>query len=76
MAFTPTSRVYLLDTPLDNTYKNQIDFASTADQYNYFIDRQKHKYEEYSYIRKDNVIKVGVYIDDINDSNYVMYQTS
>jgi hypothetical protein len=74
MAFTPTSRVYLLDTPLDNTYKNQIDFASTADQYNYFIDRQKHKYEEYSYIRKDNVIKVGVYIDDINDSNYVMYQ--
>jgi hypothetical protein len=74
MAFTPTSRVYLLDTPLDNTYKNQIDFTDTASQYDYFISKRRHTFENITYIRKDNKISVGAHIDDLWDCNYVMYQ--
>jgi hypothetical protein len=73
MAFTPSSTVYLLGTPLDNKYKNQILFPDGASQYNYFINRIKHRFEGVTYQRKDNYIRVNANIDDLWDSNYVMY---
>lgn len=76
MAFTPASRVYLLDTPLDNKYKNQLHFKTISDQYNYFVGCQKHSFEGVTYQRKDNVIRVDTHIDSLWDSNYVMYQNA
>jgi len=76
MAFTPNSRVYLLDTPLDNTQKNQLYFNSLTEQYNYFIGQQKHHYDGVTYVRKDNMIKVEDHIDNLWDSNYIMYQNT
>jgi hypothetical protein len=74
MAFTPNSTVYLLDTPLDNTYKNTLHFESKTEQYNYFLSCLKHSFEGVTYQRKDNSIRVNKNIDALWNSNYVMYQ--
>ncbi len=76
MAFSPNSTVYLLDTPLDNTYKNQIRFTSLSAQYSYFISRLKHSFEGVTYQRKDNLIKVNKNIDELWNANYVMYNNA
>lgn len=76
MAFTPTSTVYLLDTPLDNKYKNQIDFKHQSDQLDYFRSCRKHTFDNVVYVRKDNIIRVNAGIDELWDSNYVQYQNS
>lgn len=74
MAFTPQTVVYLLDTPLCNDYKNQLYFANTTGQYNYFSSRIKHTLTDITYQRKDNVILADIHIDDLWNVNYVMYQ--
>lgn len=76
MAFTPNSRVYLLDTPLDNKYKHQIHFETLDAQRAYFESCIKHSYEGVTFQRKDNVIRVENHIDYLWDSNYVMYQNT
>ena len=74
MAFTPMSAVYLLDTPLDNTNKNQLLFSTVGAQWEYFKGRIKHTFEYVTYQRKDNTIRVNKHIDDLWNVNYVMYQ--
>jgi hypothetical protein len=74
--FIPDSKVYFLNVPLDNTYKNQILFTSRAEQTNYFLSRVKHTFEDVTYVRKDNVIKMQGSVDYLWDSNYIMYQNS
>jgi hypothetical protein len=76
MAFTPSSRVYLLDTPLDNKYKNQIHFTNSANQYSYFFAQRKHYFEGVTYQRKNNIIRVDEHIDNLWNVNYVMYQNT
>lgn len=76
MAFTPSSRVYLLDTPLDNTYKNELRFTTREGQYSYFMGRTKHSFEGVTYQRKNDVMRVDAHIDSLWDVNYVMYQNT
>lgn len=78
MAFTPNSRVYLIDTPLDNKYKNTIHFDDIGDQHTYFAGRANngHAFEGVTYQRKDNMIVVDEHIDNLWDANYVMYQNA
>jgi hypothetical protein len=68
--------VYLLDTPLDNTYKNEIFFTSKTEQTEYFSSKIKHSFEGVTYQRKNNVARVEAHIDYLWDSNYVMYQNT
>lgn len=76
MAFSPITKVYLLDTPLDNTYKNQLYFSDQEHQRNYFGSSSviKHTFHDLTYVRKDAPIRVKAYMDDLLDSNYVAYQ--
>lgn len=76
MAFSPTTTVYLLDTPLDNKYKNQILFTSSTYQWDYFRAQTKHDYHNCTYQRKNNSIRVHENIENLWDSNYVMYQNA
>jgi hypothetical protein len=76
MAFSPNSKVYLLDTPLDNNYKNEIRFTSLQAQYNYFAGRIRHTFNDVTYQRKDNIVRVAKHIDELWNVNYVMYQNS
>lgn len=70
----PQGLVYLCKTPLENDYKNQLTFANATAQLNYFNSKVVKSFDNYTYIRKDNTIKVGVNIDEIINCNYLFYQ--
>lgn len=73
---TPQGQVYLCKTPLENDYKNQLTFASSTAQYNYFNSKVFKSYDNYTYIKKDNVIMVGENIDVIINCNYLFYRNT
>lgn len=74
MAITPQTNIKLLKCPLTLSNKNQLTFANTSTQYNYFNSLEKIEVDECSYQRKDNIIRYPAHIDSIIDYNYCMYQ--
>ncbi len=78
MANVNITKVYLLSVPLENDYKNTLYFTSKENQKNYFLSKKKSEFDndDFSYQRKDNVIRVKQHIDRIYNCNYVMYQNS
>lgn len=77
MANTPyITKVYLLDIPLENDYKNTLYFANESTQHQYFSEHIVKTYTDFSYQRKDNIIRVPDQYDTIYNVNYVMYQNS
>lgn len=74
MSFTPSNVAYLLDTPLDNTYKNQLHFESRTAQYNYFFSKQVKTLDNIDYVRKDSKLVIQGQLDDYWKCNYVMYK--
>ena len=71
---TPHTSVYLIKCPLEMDNNHQINFSSRTTQYNYFSSLPKIELENFSYQRKDGVIRVDMHIDDLYEYNYVMYQ--
>ena len=76
MTITPQGQVYLCKTKLENDYKNQLTFSSATAQLNYFNSTIKHTFDNYTYIKKDNVVQVGKNIDEIIDCNYLFYKNT
>ena len=74
----PITKVYLLDVPLENDYKNTLYFANVQAQQTYFQSRiiGSYSYNDFSYQRKDQIIRVPAQYDSIYKCNYVMYQNS
>lgn len=74
----PITKVYLLDVPLENDYKNTLYFANSQAQQSYFQSRiiGSYSYNDFSYQRKDQIIRVPAQYDSISKCNYVMYQNS
>ena len=70
------SKVRLLNVPLENDYKNTLYFSDKTSQQNYFAGKVKKTLEDFSYIRKDNIISVDIAYDDLIGYNYVMYQNT
>ena len=73
---TPQGQVYICKTPLENDYKNQLTFATKVAQENYFNSTIIKSLDNYTYMKKDNVIKVGINIDEIIDCNYLFYRNT
>lgn len=73
---TPQGQVYLCKTPLENDYKNQLTFTNKNTQLTYFNSTIQHTFDNYTYMKKDNVIKVGINIDKIIDCNYLFYRNN
>lgn len=71
---TPQSDVYLIKVPLEIDNNNQLTFASATAQYNYFSSLPKIGYDDFTYIRKDGVLRIPAVMDDILSYNYVMYR--
>ena len=71
---TPQSDVYLLKVPLEIDNENQLTFANATAQYNYFQGLPKVGFDDFTYIRKDGVLRVPALIDDLYNYNYVMYR--
>lgn len=72
------TKVYLLDVPLENDYKNTLYFANASAQQSYFQSCviNSLSYNDFSYQRKDQIIRVPLQYDDICMCNYVMYQNT
>ena len=76
MAISNITKVYLLDVPLENDYKNTLYFANASAQQTYFQSRIVKSYTDFTYQRKDQIIRVPEQYDTIYKCNYVMYQNS
>lgn len=73
ISITPNGSIYLCKTPLKNDYKNQLTFVSKETQLSYFNSRIYKTFDEYTYIKKDNMIRVSENIDEIIECNYLFY---
>ena len=73
--FTPSTAVYLCNTPLKSDNKNQISFSNRTAQFNYFNSLSVRRFSDFTYQRKDNIIRVPINAEVLfNDGvNYVMY---
>ena len=76
MTITPQGQLYLCKTKLENDYKNQLTFSDLTTQLNYFNSVIEHTFDNYTYIKKDNVVQVGKNIDEIIDCNYLFYKNT
>ena len=74
MAVTPDTNIKLLKCNLNLDEFNQINFANTTTQYNYFNSLPKLEIGNVTYQRHNNVIRYPAHIDSIIEYNYVMYQ--
>ena len=72
------TQVYLLAVPLEKDYAHTLYFKSLADQQAYFQGKIKKSYTDFSYQRKDGVIRVPEHIDTLHAAgcNYVMYKNA
>lgn len=73
---TPQGNIYLCNVPLENDYKNQLTFTNAEAQQTYFNSKIVTSFDNYTYMKKDSVIKVGVNIDDIIGCNYLFYRNT
>ena len=71
---TPEGEIYLCKTPLENDYKNQLTFQNATKQNEYFVSCIFKTLDDYTYIKHDNIIKVGFNIDEIINCNYLFYR--
>ena len=76
MTITPQGQLYLCKTPLKNDYKNQLTFSNANAQMTYFNSTIQRTFDNYTYIKKDNSVKLGVNIDEIIDCNYLFYKNT
>lgn len=72
------TKVYLLNVPLESDYAHTLWFASSSAQKSYFDTRVKKSYTDFTYQRKDDVIRVPAHVDELLAAgcNYVMYQNT
>lgn len=76
MADVNITQVHLLNVPLENDYKITLYFDTPDEQTNYFLSRNRKSYTDFSYQRKNHVIRVPDHFDRVQNCNYVMYQNS
>lgn len=74
---TPYSTVKLLsNVPLDNSYKDTLDFSSVSSQYTYFNGKTKFTYSNCTPVKIQNAIRLPLPADKIYDCNYLMFQNA
>ena len=70
----PSTDLYLLKVPLEINDINQLDFTNATAQFNYFNSLPKISVDDFTYQRKDNIIRFPLQYDEILTYNYVMYR--
>ena len=73
-SINPNTYIKLLR--FDVTKEHQIDFPSRVDQYNYFANHSGLVLDEFTYQRKDNILRASGCYDDLCQYNYLFYQNS
>ena len=72
--YAPNTDLRLLSAPLTFGDGNQLDFASAAAQRAYFSSLPGRNFVDFTYQRKDNVIRIPDLAENLYRYNYVMYQ--
>lgn len=74
---TPSTDVILLKVPLEIDENNQLTFSNASAQYDYFTSLPSLYFDtNFTYQRKDGVLKVPAFYDDVMSYNYVMYRNT
>ena len=73
-AITPQTELRLIKCPIESDNRNQLTFSNATAQYNYFNSLPHLEVDNFTYQRKDSVIRYPAHIDSIMTYNYVMYQ--
>lgn len=73
-AITPDTELRLIKCPIESDNMNQLTFANTTAQYNYFNSLSHLVCDDFTYQRQDGIIRYPAPIDDIITYNYVMYK--
>ena len=68
------TNLLLLNVPFESDYKDTIYFPNLVQQVNYMKRRRVHTFTDFTYQRKDNIIRIPAHIDTLYNCNYVMYQ--
>jgi hypothetical protein len=73
-AITPRTELRLIKCPIESDNRNQLTFSNETAQYNYFNSLPHLEVDNFTYQRKDSVIRYPDHIDNILSYNYVMYR--
>lgn len=73
-AIVPQSDIRLLKVPLEIDNMNQLTFTNITAQTNYFNTLPHLTFDDFTYQRKDGILRIPALIDDILEYNYVMYR--
>ena len=83
MVITPNSKVKLIKNPLKLDSNNEITFANATAQYNYFTSLPKLEVNDFTYVRKDGILRIptdetatGTTYEDLLQYNFCMYQNT
>lgn len=76
MSVEPQGEIYICNTPLEKDYKNELTFNDLGSQLAYFNSTIKHTLDNYTYIRKESIINVGISIDKLINCNYLFYKNT
>lgn len=77
MQIVPNSTIHILHgCPLDNTYRDTIHFTDASSQASYFAGLTKYTLNNYTYVRKENVLRVELRNDNLYDCNYLMFKNT
>lgn len=68
--------VRLLNVPLENDYLHTFYFASKTVQETYFASKVVKSGADFSYQRKDKIIRYPAHVDTLLNCNYVMYKNA
>ena len=72
---TPQGSISLCRTNLENDYKNTLSWASVSAQQTYFTNLANQKQvSDYTYVKKDGKIRIGIPIDEIINYNYSIFR--
>lgn len=74
ISITPQGTISLCKTPLENDYQHQLTFSNATAQHTYFNSTVVKTATDYTYMKKDNAIKVDYNIDEIINCNYLFYK--
>lgn len=77
MYIAPNSTIRILhNVTIDNTYQHTIHFNSSNEQASYFAGLAKYTVTNYTYQRKERILRVGILADNLYDCNYIMFQNT
>ena len=75
MNFIPTTQVRLLESvPLTKDYQHTRFFSGLDEQRDWFQAKTSHHFNDFSYVKEDNTIKVPKVRDVLYNCNYLMFR--